>query len=165
MERQAAIHLSWGFACQCSICRQPQSHVSASDQRLALIKKIKEQLNDWSEAKPNRAELAETLIELYDRERLYVPIATAYEAAAYAYAMLGNADKAQKYASLSVEAMTILYGADHALTMDLEVMMLNPKDHRTWLYQLPNAEGDEGQKKGDDNKTEKEKEKDKCSFF
>jgi hypothetical protein len=81
--------------------------------------------------------MAETLITLYEQERLDVPIATAYEAAAYAYAIRGDEHGARKYAALSVEAMTILYGADHPLTMDLEVMMLNPKDHRTWLYQTP----------------------------
>jgi len=78
--------------------------------------------------------MAETLVTLYEQERLDVPIATAYEAAAYAYAIIGNEHKARKYAALSVESMTIMYGAEHPLTVDLEVMMLNPKDHRTWLY-------------------------------
>jgi hypothetical protein len=85
--------------------------------------------------------MAETLITLYEQERLDVPIATAYEAAAYAYAIQGDEMRARKYAALSVESMTILYGADHPLTMDLEVMMLNPKDHRTWLYEQTGAEG------------------------
>ena len=105
-----------------------------------MIKKLKDQLNDWTEIRADRAEMAETLITLYEQERLDVPIATAYEAAAYAYAIAGNEHKARKFAALSVEAMTILYGADHPLTMDLEVMMLNPKDHRTWLYEQQQPE-------------------------
>lgn len=160
-ERQHAIHLSWGFACQCSICRQPKTHVAASDERLALIKKLKDSLNDWSEIKPDRAQMAETLITLYEQERLDVPIATAYEAAAYAYAIKGDEMRARKYAALSVESMTILYGADHPLTLDLEVMMLNPKDHRTWLYDENAAEGE-----GEPSKTEQEaSSSSKWSFF
>ncbi|KAF2430477.1 SET domain-containing protein [Tothia fuscella] len=147
-ERQHAIHLSWGFACQCSICRQPKSHVAASDERLAIIKQLKESLNDWTEIRPDRAQMAETLITLYEQERLHVPIATAYEAAAYAYAIVGNEQKARKYAALSVEAMTIMYGADHPLTMDLEVMMLNPKDHRTWLFEQQGQEADSSAEEG-----------------
>lgn len=156
VERQHAIELSWGFSCQCSICRQPPTHVAASDQRLQLIKKLKEDLNDWSEILPSRVHKAETLITLYEKERLDVPIATAYESAAYAYAINGDEENAQKYASLAVESMTILYGADHPLTMDLEVMMLDPKEHRTWLYKLPKADDEATGTVGKSNKTEKE---------
>jgi hypothetical protein len=110
--------------------------------------------------------MAETLITLYEQERLDVPIATAYEAAAYAYAIIGNEHKARKYAALSVEAMTILYGADHPLTMDLEVMMLNPKDHRTWMYVTPGTEGTAAAASGEASGTgEKAAESSKWSFF
>ena len=84
--------------------------------------------------------MAETLITLYQQERLDVPIATAYESAAYAYAIEGNEFQARRYAALAVESMTIFYGADHPLTLDLEVMMLDPRQHRTWLYKVPKNE-------------------------
>jgi hypothetical protein len=111
--------------------------------------------------------MAETLVTLYEQERLDVPIATAYEAAAYAYAIRGDEHQARKYAALSVEAMTILYGADHPLTMDLEVMMLNPKDHRTWLYQTPGSENSAVPSAAENNSGSKEKaaESAKWSFF
>jgi hypothetical protein len=110
--------------------------------------------------------MAETLITLYEKERLDVPIATAYESAAYAYAIEGDEFKAKRYAALAVEAMTIFYGADHPLTLDLEVMMLDPKQHRTWLYKVPkNGVGKgEGAKNDTEEKAEKGK-SDGWSFF
>jgi hypothetical protein len=86
--------------------------------------------------------MAENLITLYEQERLDVPIATAYESAAYAYAIEGDEFRARKYAALAVESMTIFYGAEHPLTLDLEVMMLDPRQHRTWLYKVPKKEGE-----------------------
>ncbi|KAE9985668.1 hypothetical protein EG328_007082 [Venturia inaequalis] len=164
VERQHAIHISWGFNCACSICRQPSTHVTASDTRLRLIKALKLKLNDWTEDQPNRTAMAETLIQLYQQERLDVPIATAYESAAYAYAIEGDEFTARKYAALAVESMTIYYGASHPLTLDLEVMMLDPKQHRTWLYRVPKNEGSEG--KGSENGTTLEKGiSDEWSFF
>ena len=59
-----------------------------------------------------------------------------------------------------------MYGADHPLTMDLEVMMLDPKEHRTWLYKIPGQE--ESAKKDKKNKTEEKeekKEKEGWNFF
>jgi hypothetical protein len=99
-----------------------------------MIKALKVLLNDWTEDRLDRAQMAELLITLYKQERLYVPIATAYEAAAYAYSVLGDEYKTMELAALAVDAMTVFYGADHPLTMDLELLMLNPKEHRTWLY-------------------------------
>jgi hypothetical protein len=138
---------SWGFACQCSICRQPASHVAASDKRLRMIKALKILLNDWTEDQPDRVQMAELLTTLYEQERLHVPIATAYEAAAYAYSVMGDEYKAMERAALAVEAMTIFYGADHPLTLDLEMLMLNPKEHRTWLYTSGVTKKDKKKKK------------------
>jgi hypothetical protein len=102
-----------------------------------MIKEIKETLNDWTEELPDRAKMAEVMIELYQQERLHVQISTAYESAAYAYSVMGDEYRTMKYASKAVEALTIMYGADHELTMDLFEMMLEPKQHRTWLYKIP----------------------------
>jgi hypothetical protein len=110
--------------------------------------------------------MAETLITLYEQERLDVPIATAYESAAYAYAIEGDEFKARRYAALAVESMTIFYGAEHPLTLDLEVMMLDPKQHRTWLYKVPKKQVEEGKKKENDTEVKGEEGKsDSWSFF
>lgn len=95
-----------------------------------------------------------------------MPIATAYESAAYAYAIEGDEFTARKYAALAVESMTIFYGANHPLTLDLELMMLDPRKHRTWLYRVPKKEVD-GSKGGEnDTKVEgKEGKSDEWSFF
>lgn len=106
--------------------------------------------------------MAETLIQLYQQERLYVPMATAYESAAYAYAIEGNEFKARKYAALAVDSMTIFYGASHPLTLDLEVMMLDPKRHRTWGYKVPKKEDEGGNGALNDTKEGKS---DEWSFF
>jgi len=136
---------SWGFACTCSICRQPADHVHASDKRLAEIKRVKEMLNDWTEPRPDRPKMAEYLVKLYEQERLHAPIATAYEAAAYAYSVIGDEYNTAKWAGLAVEALTILYGSDHELTQDLETLMLKPREHRTWNFSLGNeAKSEDG---------------------
>jgi hypothetical protein len=146
-ERQAATMVSWGFACQCSVCRQPKLHVAASDKRLRMIKALKGLLNDWTEDKPDRAQMAELMVTLYEQERLDVPIAQAYEAAAYAYSVVGDEFATMTWASKAVEAMTILYGGEHPLTQDLEVLMLNPSEHRTWLYKVPSGVEEDDEKK------------------
>lgn len=110
--------------------------------------------------------MAETLIQLYQQERLDVPIATAYESAAYAYAIEGDEFTARKFAALAVESMTIFYGATHPLTLDLEVMMLDPSKHRTWLYKVPKKDIKSGE--GEKNETEVKGDKgksDEWSFF
>jgi hypothetical protein len=102
-----------------------------------MIKALKKLLDDWTEIQPERPQMAELLVALHEQERLHVPIALAYEAATYAYSIAGDEYKTMKWASKAVEAMTILYGSDHPLTADLEVLMLNPLQHRTWKYQAP----------------------------
>jgi hypothetical protein len=99
-----------------------------------MIKTLKEHLNDWSEDQPDRSGMALTLVELYLMERLYVPIVSAYEAAAYAFSVAGDRWRAIEWASKAVEAMTIFYGGDIALARDLEGMMVEPEAHRTWLF-------------------------------
>ena len=108
----------------------------ASDKRLDQIRKLKDLLNDWTQEKPDRPKMAELLISLYEQERLHAPIATAYEAAAYAYSVIGDEYKTMEYAGKAVEALTILYGADHELTQDLEHLMLEPSKHRTWKFSM-----------------------------
>lgn len=134
-ERQQATMASWGFACSCSICRQPADHINLSDNRLRLIKSLKDELNNWTEPLPQRTQKAELLIDLYKQERLLIPISTGYEAAAYAYSVEGDEVKTQFYAARAVDALTIMYGGEHELTMDMETMMMNPTEHRTWLYE------------------------------
>lgn len=112
--------------------------------------------------------MALTLIQLYKQERLDVPIATAYESAAYAYAIEGDEFTARRYAALAVESMTIFYGASHPLTLDLEVMMLDPKMHRTWLYSVPKKSvggGKDGENDTDTMVEEKGGKSDDWSFF
>lgn len=145
-ERQQAITASWGFACSCSICRQPADHINLSDKRLRLIKSLKDELNNWTEPLSQRAQKAELLIDLYNQERLLTTISTGYEAAAYAYSVEGNEAMTQLYAAKAVDALTIMYGGEHELTMDLETMMLNPKEHRTWLYDFNNSQMETGER-------------------
>lgn len=102
-----------------------------------MIKVLKDLLNDWTEERPDRAKMAELMIELYKQERLYIGIATAYEAAAYAYSVMGDEYNTMLYASMAVDTLNIMYGSDNDLTKDLDQMMLNPSAHRTWLYSVP----------------------------
>jgi hypothetical protein len=61
-------------------------------------------------------------------------ISTAYEAAAYAYAVVGDEFMTKKYATLAWESLIIMFGADHELTVDMADMLENPTEHRTWKF-------------------------------
>lgn len=108
--------------------------MDASDKRLAMIQEIKEKLNNWTDPLPNRTKMAEYLIDLYKTERMEGQISTAYESAAYAYAVIGDEYMVKKYATLAWESLTILYGGDHELTVEMEELLQKPTEHRTWLY-------------------------------
>jgi hypothetical protein len=136
-DRIAATQLSWGFTCQCSLCRQPWTHIRASDVRLEQIKNLKNELNDWSEDKPHRISMALNMIDLYELEGMWVRVAAGYESAAYAYSVAGDKWNTMKYAAKAVESLTLFYGAEQTLAMDLESMMLQPEKHRTWLWRAP----------------------------
>lgn len=156
-ERKAAIMDSWGFECDCSICRQHPEALAASDRRLAVIKDLKTFLEDWSEVRKDRPQKAELLASLYELERMEVSAATAYEAAAYAYNVFGNEWKAMEYAAKAHEAMTLYYGASNPITVEMERLMVDPKGHQTWNYALPAGQAQVGSAKEDEGTAPKTK--------
>jgi hypothetical protein len=129
--RAANLMLSWGFVCSCSICRQPYDHILASDRRLAKIKEIKAELDDWQRMKP-RVKMSQLLNSLYQQERLSG--SAALQHATYAYSAEGDEANTIHYASLAVEILTLLMGSESDQTLDMLKLMQDPKSHHSWKF-------------------------------
>ncbi|KAF2475083.1 SET domain-containing protein, partial [Lindgomyces ingoldianus] len=78
-ERAHRTTSQWGFECLCRLCRVPQDKLNDSDNRLKRMQQIEAFFLDGSqdETTANPA-MAEELIQLYQEERLDVPISRAY---------------------------------------------------------------------------------------
>jgi hypothetical protein len=60
-------------------------------------------LNNWKESSPATPEMAELMLSLFEQERLYSSMATAYKHAAEIYSSFGNKYEAIKHARLAIE--------------------------------------------------------------
>jgi hypothetical protein len=132
-ERRGAIELSWGFPCSCSTCSQPPILTAESDRRLRLIAKFKQHLSDYSENSIATPAMAETLVSLYEQERLIADSSISYTYAALAHNSFGNVDQAIKYAALGIEYTMLNWGPDVDDVAMMQELIENPKAH--WSYQ------------------------------
>ncbi|KAF2726847.1 SET domain-containing protein [Polyplosphaeria fusca] len=94
---------NWGFECSCSSCSAHPDLVAESDARLAQMEVLAEKLGDWSEESTATPGMAETLVSLYEQERLFASLGAPYKLAAEAYAAVGDRWNAVKYARLGAE--------------------------------------------------------------
>lgn len=114
-ERQAQIHNSWGFECTCSHCSQAKLLSDASDGRIAAINRIWDQLRinfvgHTRDENGTEVELIETMIKLYEQERLYAHIADAWAWAAKAYRKAGKRWEALAWAHQAQEGVLVYEG-------------------------------------------------------
>ncbi|EGF99295.1 uncharacterized protein MELLADRAFT_68703 [Melampsora larici-populina 98AG31] len=102
--RRAHLREHYGFECQCSVCSLPEHLIKFSDSRLNQIKKLLDELIDWSSTSNANTytSRAEDLLELYKLEGLEIDMADPYLAAAMRYNAIKNLDKTKLYASLAV---------------------------------------------------------------
>ncbi|KAF4634143.1 hypothetical protein G7Y89_g3970 [Cudoniella acicularis] len=127
-ERQAAIERSWGFSCTCSLCTSPPTITGASDGRIATINRLvdlirgaKTRAVDKDGLKPEQeVGMVDTLVSLYEQERLYAHIADAYVYAAKAYKRAGRAWEALRWAYKAEEAALVYDGPRHGAVRRME---------------------------------------------
>ncbi|KAI5925236.1 hypothetical protein F4810DRAFT_708622 [Camillea tinctor] len=129
--RQERTRHSLGFSCSCSQCSASQKEIDASDARLRSIKRIEAELGDFNSKLASPA-LIEKLVALYEKERLEFKISGAYTLAALNYNLFGQAEPAQKYAKLAVEAGRLENGPDALDVREMQDLCDDPKTHWTW---------------------------------
>ncbi|KAL0939516.1 HET domain containing protein [Colletotrichum truncatum] len=132
--RQERARIAWGFDCGCSQCSLAKRKAAASDKRLVEIQDTERKLSDIT-AKVTTS-LIEKLLKLYEEERLESKLAGAYTLAALNFNLLGDKNKATKYAKLAVEAGVIENGSDAPDVEAMRVLAADPKKHFTWRGRL-----------------------------
>ncbi|KAI1503670.1 hypothetical protein F5X99DRAFT_374124 [Biscogniauxia marginata] len=129
--RQERAQQTLGFTCICPLCSSSHKEVAASDARLLLIQRIEGELADFSSQEASPA-LIEKLIALYEEEHLDFKMAGAYTIAALNYNLFGQAQLAQKYAKLAVEAGRLENGPDAPDVRAMQELLDNPTGHWSW---------------------------------
>jgi hypothetical protein len=134
-QRQKTLHKSWGFKCGCSLCSQSAVFTRESDLRIAQIDKLMSILEIWDGdvAQEIDPEMAETLIGLYEQERLWADIAAPYRVAAWSWNAVGQKWKATKYARLGIEYTMLDAGPSDEEIADLRSLIEEPEEHWSWM--------------------------------
>lgn len=123
----------WGFTCSCSLCTLHPELARASDERLAQITTINERLEDWETAPP---QMAQTLISLYEQERLYAPSSSAYWYAAATSCAEGLYWDTIRYARLAIEFGMLDYGFGDEEFQLMRRLAEEPEKESCWLTRL-----------------------------
>jgi len=136
--RQAHIHGAWGFRCECSACSRAERDSAESDARVAQITALHTVLEDYGADSNASPEMAEELVQLYERERLEAPMAIAYGLAAVEYAGVGDEHGAMRNARLAIEAGLLFAGPEYVEASGMTEMLKDPKSHWSWMWRARN---------------------------
>ncbi|PTB34911.1 hypothetical protein M441DRAFT_32405 [Trichoderma asperellum CBS 433.97] len=123
----------WGFNCSCSLCSLHSELSRASDERLGQIKRINDRLEDWETAP---LEMAQTLISLYEQERLHAPRSSAYWYAALISCMQGLYWETIRYARVAIELGLLDYGFRDESFQRMTQLAEEPAKDACWLARL-----------------------------
>jgi hypothetical protein len=130
--RLTKLETNWGFKCGCSACTAHPAMTAESDTRIVQIKEMIANLNDWKESSSATPEMAELMLSLYEQERLYSSMATAYKHAAEVHSSFGNKYQAIKYARMAVEFSVLDKGFRDPDVREMQRMAKQPQ--LTWSW-------------------------------
>ncbi|KAK6088909.1 lysine methyltransferase [Seiridium cupressi] len=137
-ERVERLDHTWHFPCACTQCTQDDRLVKASDARIAQILDLQRHFADYSKDSFATPEMAETLISLYQQERLYSRMYEAYTYAAIEYNAVGRPWEAIKYARLAIQHGFIARGAKDEDSYELYELAEDPWEH--WSFMMKGKE-------------------------
>lgn len=120
----------WGFNCSCSLCSLHPELSRASDERLGQIERINDRLEDWETAP---LEMAQTLISLYEQERLHALRSSAYWYAALISCMQGLYWETIRYARVAIEFGLLDYGFRDESFQRMTQLAEEPARDACWL--------------------------------
>lgn len=123
---------NWGFQCSCSSCSAHPEFVAESDKRLEEMEELAELLNDWTSKSTATPAIAESLISLFEQERLYANLGAAYKHAAEVHSSFGDRWNAVKYARLSIEYNMLDKGFADSDVRAMKTMATNPEMSWSW---------------------------------
>lgn len=133
-ERVSRLEHTWHFPCSCAQCTQMERITKASDARIAQILDLQRHFLDYSEKSFASPEMAETLISLYQQERLYSRMYEVYTYAAIEYNAVGRPWEAIKYARLAIQHGFVARGAKNEDNYELSELAEDPWEH--WSYMM-----------------------------
>ncbi|KAF2787449.1 SET domain-containing protein [Melanomma pulvis-pyrius CBS 109.77] len=131
-KRMANLKMNWGFDCDCSSCSAHPSFYAESDARIQRMEELISHLNNWTPESKATPELAETLISLYEQERLFASLGVPYKHAAETYSSFGDKWNAVKYATLSAELSMLDKGFRDRDVRDMRAMAKDPELSWSW---------------------------------
>lgn len=123
----------WGFNCSCSLCSLHSELAHASDERLDQITTINDRLEDWATAP---LQMAQTLISLYEQERLHAPLSSAYWYAALTSCTQGLYWETIRYAQLAIEMGLLDYGFGDESFHRMRQLAKEPAEDDCWMERL-----------------------------
>jgi hypothetical protein len=129
--RQERLRENWGFECECAQCQKDDLESALSDGRLARIKSLERDLDNFQDMHAT-ADTGGELVALYEKERLHIYLGPAYTRAALNYALFGDAKKASEYAAIAVEAVSRENGPQAADVEPMRVLAADPERHWSW---------------------------------
>lgn len=103
----------------------------ASDARLQKIVELEKKLDDFADTSVTAGTGAE-LAKLYQDERLDIYLGHVYTRVALNYALFGEVEKAQEYASIAVGAVEREFGPDAGDIRSMKILAQDPRNHWTW---------------------------------
>ncbi|KAJ4299019.1 hypothetical protein N0V90_004263 [Kalmusia sp. IMI 367209] len=131
-KRMTHLKNNWGFDCTCSTCAAHPVFTAESDARIKAIEDISEALNDWTPKSTATPEMAETLLSLYEQERLFASMGVAYKHAAEVYSSFGDRWSAIKYAQLALELLHLDRGFSDSDIKFMSEMAKEPEQSWSW---------------------------------
>ncbi|KAF2279762.1 SET domain-containing protein [Westerdykella ornata] len=154
-KRRQMLKQNWGFECKCSACAAHPALTKESDERVMQIGMLKKRLRRWEERGGDDDEneddeddgevrvtpaMADTLISLYEQERLWTGIGEAYRFAAQVYAAFGREWGAVRYARLAVEFGMLARGFYDEDVLLMKGLAADPRSFWGWGREVARTE-------------------------
>ncbi|ORY60828.1 uncharacterized protein BCR38DRAFT_487889 [Pseudomassariella vexata] len=134
--RKETLQNHWGFPCSCHRCTAEPHLVAESDNRIAQIRQLWKELDDYSSSSTATPEKAELLVLLYEMEGMLGRMQEAYYRAAMEWNGVGHAAKAMAYARLCIDRGLAFKGPGKPFIESMEMLLREPEAHHSWRFRV-----------------------------
>jgi hypothetical protein len=134
--RMTQLNESWGFQCDCGLCSADTSIIRKSDARINQILELRSNLRNYRPGAQAGPEMAETLVALYNEEKIWGPVNEAYMLAAIEWNAVGDLEMMKKYALLAIDSGKVYRGEAHREVEDMKALLNNAENHWSWRLRV-----------------------------
>ena len=120
-------------------CTAESYIVDESDERVAQIKNLITDLDDYSETGKGTPDKAELLISLMEPEGQVIRMYEAYYRAALEWNGVGERTKAMRYSRLCLSRGLVLRGPSRPFVSTMRILLDHPEKHWSWRFRLKAA--------------------------